>query len=580
MTLILRRPFEWIVRGVSPLLAIITGPFVVCTVAAADEVVPSNTIRLFNGTNLDGFYTWLVDSQRADPRRVFTVINGMIRISGDGLGYLSTVQEFADYHLVAEFKWGARNWAWGDRIGKARDSGIFLHSAGPDGNSHDGKGAFKAAIECNLFQGATGDFLLIRGSDSNGSLLAPRLTATVAGERDTDGWYTWKQGGMPRTLERWGRINWSGKSREWRDVLDFRGADDVESAPGEWTRVDCVCDGGRITLTVNGEVVNEAFDVWPRHGRILLQCEGSEVFFRKVELQPLERKSESPRLTVAREADAVIIRKESKEAVLRYQLTPPANSKLSVPSGCYFHPLTTPAGVSLTDVAPDDHRHHRGIFLAFVEMHGRKDGDFWGWGEHAPVQGRKIVNTKITELPAVDGAAGFQARNEWRADGDSILLEELTVSSRIILPAQVVDLDYRLTADADLKVSQWAFSGFCVRLRKDGKIEMDGPAGPAKLPNPIHTKPDSDWPAAAWYAATLTLEGGAKAGAAVLNHPGNPPTLWHNHPDIRMLNPCIVAPSALTLKAGQPLRLRYRVVAFDGALPKALLNELSSDWQK
>jgi hypothetical protein len=101
-----------------------------------------------------------------------------------------------------------------------------------------------------------------------------------------------------------------------------------------------------------------------------------------------------------------------------------------------------------------------------------------------------------------------------------------------------------------------------------------------KLPNPIHTKPDSDWPAAAWYAFTLTLENGVKAGVAVLDHPKNPPTLWHNHPDIRMLNPCIVAPGEVKLNAGRPLRLRYRVVAFDGPLPEALLAELASDFRE
>ena len=30
------------------------------------------------------------------------------------------------------------------------------------------------------------------------------------------------------TIERWGRLNWINKSRDWRDELDFRGALDVE----------------------------------------------------------------------------------------------------------------------------------------------------------------------------------------------------------------------------------------------------------------------------------------------------------------------------------------------------------------
>ena len=170
---------------------------------APSAIVPTNGIELFNGTNLAGFYTWLVDAKRDDPRHVFSVTNGMIRISGEGLGYLSTEPEYENYRLIAEFKWGKKNWDWGERIGKARDSGIFLHGIGPDGNSYDGKGAFKAAIECNLFQGATGDLVLIRGTNAEGSLLAPRLTAEVAVGRDADGWFTWKKNGQLQTIERW-----------------------------------------------------------------------------------------------------------------------------------------------------------------------------------------------------------------------------------------------------------------------------------------------------------------------------------------------------------------------------------------
>ena len=248
---------------------------------------PTNVIQLFNGTDLSGFHTWLVDTKREDPRRVFSVTQGMIRISGDGLGYLSTEHEYRNYHLVTEFKWGRTNWTWGDRVGKARDSGLFLHSAGPDGNSHDGHGAFQAAIECNLFQGATGDFLLIRGTDGDGTPLAPRLTAEVAPGHDADGWFTWQKGGWRQTIERWGRLNWFDKSREWQDQLDFRGARDVEKPYGEWNRIECICSRDRITILLNGTRVNDAFDVWPSQGRILLQCEGSEIFFRKLEVRPL-----------------------------------------------------------------------------------------------------------------------------------------------------------------------------------------------------------------------------------------------------------------------------------------------------
>ena len=242
-----------------------------------------NSAPLFNGRDLAGFYTWLVDAKYEDPRKVFSVTNSMIRISGDGLGYLATEREYENYHLVAEWKWGARNYAWGDRVGRARDSGIFLHSIGPDGNSYDGKGAFRAAIECQVFQGAVGDILLIRGTNNAGVPIAPRVSARVADHHDPDGWPFWSKDGRTETLIRWGRLNWFGKSRDWKDSLDFRGPRDIDK-DYEWNRIECVCREDRLTVILNGVVVNEAFNIHPRRGKILLQCEGSEIYFRKLEL--------------------------------------------------------------------------------------------------------------------------------------------------------------------------------------------------------------------------------------------------------------------------------------------------------
>jgi hypothetical protein len=256
-------------------------------VALAESQSPRAAVSLFNGRNLDGFSTWLVDKQRADPRVVFAIADGMLRISGDGLGYLATTGEYRDYRLTLEYRWGRHNTRWGDRLGKARDSGVFLHATGPNGNSDDGGGAFMAAIECNLFEGATGDLLLIRGRAADGSLIAPRFTAEVAPTKDADDWFTWLRGGRRQTIERWGRLNWFGKSPEWRDEFGFRGRHDAEKAAGEWNTLECVCDGERIQIVLNGVLVNEAFDVSPRAGKILLQCEGSEIYFRNIALQPV-----------------------------------------------------------------------------------------------------------------------------------------------------------------------------------------------------------------------------------------------------------------------------------------------------
>ena len=288
---------------------------------------------------------------------------------------------------------------------------------------------------------------------------------------------------------------------------------------------------------------------------------------------------ESRAVSIEQTADAVSLQTKSGQTVLRYQLKKRADKNLSVSSACYFHPFATPAGVTITEVAPADHPHHRGIFLAFVEMHGKFDADFWGWGEHAPKDGRVIVNRAVTAGQDKDPV--ITAHNEWTADGKVVLQETLVVT--LMQPnqeANVLDLRYSLTPTAETVLSQWAFSGFCVRTRKDARLTALGPQGEVKLPNPSHLKPESDWPAEPWYAYELQFAGDKIAGVAVIDHPQNPKSLWHNHRDIRMLNPSIVAPAAVKLGAGKPLVLRYRVVAYDGRTRPDELNRLASEFAK
>ena len=223
---------------------------------------------------------------------MFSVRDGCLRISGDGLGYLATKQRFRDNRLSLEFRWGdqegldRRRW---QRQGKALDSGVFLHARGPHGNSHDGDGAFMAAIECNLFEGACGDILLIRGDDEEGRLIAPRVTHEATEERDSEGFAWWRVDGAPVTLTRWGRVNRLHKSPGWTDRRGVRSDPPLEKPTGQWNTLECRCQGGSITIHLNGTQVNHVTKVFPDEGRILLQCEGAEIHFRRITLHPLGR---------------------------------------------------------------------------------------------------------------------------------------------------------------------------------------------------------------------------------------------------------------------------------------------------
>ncbi|HIF32447.1 MAG TPA: DUF1080 domain-containing protein [Planctomycetes bacterium] len=243
-------------------------------------IVPQKTIRPFNGKNLSGFTTWLQTTEREDPNSDYTAKNGMIRVGGKGMGYLATVDSYRDYHLSVEYKWGTRT----DGSKYVRNSGILLHAVGPAGNA---KGIWMASIECQLAQGCEGDLIVIRGTDQAGKVIPASITSdtTVA----ADGRTRWKLGGQ-KTVYAGKQFWWSKHQTGFKELLDTRGRDDVASKLGQWTKVECICDGTRITIKINGKTVNECYDVFPTAGRILLENEMNEIYFRNFEIRPLTPK--------------------------------------------------------------------------------------------------------------------------------------------------------------------------------------------------------------------------------------------------------------------------------------------------
>jgi hypothetical protein len=62
----------------------------------------------------------------------------------------------------------------------------------------------------------------------------------------------------------------------------------VEKPYGEWNVLELVTQGNHVYQYVNGKLANEGTDPFPTEGKILLQSEGAEVFFRDVKLYPLK----------------------------------------------------------------------------------------------------------------------------------------------------------------------------------------------------------------------------------------------------------------------------------------------------
>jgi hypothetical protein len=233
-------------------------------------------IKLFNGKNLDGWYTFLKGKGRNnDPDKVFTVKNGQITISGKEFGCLTSNDEYENYKLLVEFKWG--DLTFEPRVGKARDSGVLLHSTGEDGGY---SGIWMYSIECQIIEGGTGDLLVVGDGTNKYSLTCP-----VEPEKQS-GSYVFKPDGNSVTINQ-GRINWYGRDPNWKDVTGFRGVKDIERPTGKWNRLECIVKGKEILIYLNGKLVNHAIDVQPRKGHIQIQSEGAEIMFRRIDLIPV-----------------------------------------------------------------------------------------------------------------------------------------------------------------------------------------------------------------------------------------------------------------------------------------------------
>jgi hypothetical protein len=202
----------------------------------------------------DNFYTFLRDFGREkDPDHVFNWENGTLHITGQHYGYIATKQtNFANYKLVAEFKWGEKTWA--PRETNARDSGVLVHFVGKDQ-------VWPKSIEAQMIEGGTGDILVVSGA-----------YLTIDGVT---------KGPAIARFDRPGR-------NPWNDVKGFRGPHEIENPHGEWNKMEITCDHDLVSISVNGHRTLTGTNASPSMGKIVLQSEGAEVFFRKLDLYPIQ----------------------------------------------------------------------------------------------------------------------------------------------------------------------------------------------------------------------------------------------------------------------------------------------------
>jgi len=314
--------------------------------------------------------------------------------------------------------------------------------------------------------------------------------------------------------------------------------------------------------------------------------------------RPLAWQAAAGTYTLTPVANGMQLKAPDGRVVLEYLTSKPAGVNLTSPSVACFHPVYTPSGERVSALAPDDHPHHRGIYLAWHDAEFRAPmdrskpdqytpafgwnitkADFWGWGEYAPREGR-VIQTRDIKLTGADARrAQLEIHNEWMVRTRKMADETLnaTVSERE--GVFVLDLTYRVAPVVDYQLNKQSFSGFNFQARKDGESYFTNSAGTVNLPNPHYSVPELNWPPAPWYGYVIKLQNGKTVGAVVVDHPSNPPSTWHNSRQLWMLNPVIAALGPVTIRAGSPLTLRYRVLVHDGPTPTAAVEKLSAEFR-
>ena len=231
---------------------------------------------LFNGKNLSGWtvqYASKVPADTPSPARFFKVEDGAIHVypneaagSEQPNAYLLSTSEHQNYRLTLEYKWGQKKFA--PRANLVRDAGLLYHV------HRIREGDWPASIESQIQEGDVGD------------LWAVSARATSTFDPKTRRFALLENGGVPITV---------GNDGKFERVRHGR----VNEYPG-WNTLEVIVQGDRSMHIVNGvpnmrisdmKAWDAASNSWLKldKGRIALQAEGAELWYRNIKIRPLTK---------------------------------------------------------------------------------------------------------------------------------------------------------------------------------------------------------------------------------------------------------------------------------------------------
>ncbi len=259
------------------------------------DIVENSWTSIWNGNDITGWHTYLgtpyqikTDSLGKtiapfgidnDPLGVIKVVEieqgNAIRISGVAWGMIYTEKEYKNYHLKLKIKWGDDKHP--PRENRRRDSGLLYHGFGDPGSA----GNWMGSQELQIQQGDIGDYWPV------GEVEIDIPSVPKEGE-----YHIFKEGADLRTYYLAEILDTAvADSLAKRRVLK---AFDAEKPHGEWNDVELIVYGDSSIHIVNEKVVMRLFNSRNMNtklplnsGKIILQSEGAEVFYKDLYLKSI-----------------------------------------------------------------------------------------------------------------------------------------------------------------------------------------------------------------------------------------------------------------------------------------------------
>jgi len=249
--------------------------------AALAADAPANWKPLFNGKTLKGWsvhYASKTDANAPAPATLFAVEDGAIHAyptqaagSPQPNAYIETDASYKDYVISLEYRWGEKKFA--PRMDLVRDAGLIYHV------QRERTADWPAGSEAQIQEGDVGDSWAV--SSQLSTFVNPKTGKYAAPE----------DGGVPVTVGHEGKFERTRHNR-------------VNEYPG-WNTLEVIVRGDRATHVVNGVINMRVYDIkgwdaatssWVKvdQGKIALQAESAEIFYRNIRIRPLTKADDLP----------------------------------------------------------------------------------------------------------------------------------------------------------------------------------------------------------------------------------------------------------------------------------------------